>query len=374
MCWLNVSHKYRRIWHRLTPLALVLGLWGGVISLFSIQAVVVFSTSWTSVFSQVYSYWLVWVLFLPLIVWLSLRYPLQRSKMLPQLGIHIVACTLILVLNQIACRTFLPLVPPAMGHETPQRAGTNPLSAVRVVPDIIVYLVTMGTCVVFRSFRDSRERERHAMELEARLAQAKLQALRMQVNPHFLFNTLNAISTLIHTNPQIADDMVADLSELFRISLESSDDQEIPLSQELGLLERYLAIEQRRFGERLQVQQSITPELLNAAVPTLILQPIVENAIRHGIAPYKNVGKIAILGRQIGNQMILSVSDNGKMPVDYPSEEAKSSRHGIGLSNTQARLQQLYGEERLLTVHQGELGGWKVEMRIPIRPAMQTNP
>ena len=133
---------------------------------------------------------------------------------------------------------------------------------------------------------------------------------------HFLFNTLNAISALVHTNPHTADEMITDLSELFRATLESSDDQEIPLSRELKLLQRYLAIEQLRFGQRLEVEQNIAPEILDALVPTLILQPLVENAIRHGIEQQAGAGRLAVSVRRDGNQIKLSVSDNGKKRFD----------------------------------------------------------
>ena len=299
-----------------------------------------------------------------MIIWLSLRYPLERPKPFLQVGLHLVACIFIVIISQAAYRTFLPSLPPPpppSAAQTPPRPMGSP--GMRVVPDILIYLVTMSACVAFAHFRKSQERERRAIELEAHLAQAKLQALRMQINPHFLFNTLNAISTLVHTSPHTADEMITDLSELFRASLESSDDQEIPLSRELELLRRYLAIEQRRFGQRLEVEQNIDPEILNALVPPLILQPIVENAIRHGIEPQADVGRIAVNVGRDGNQIRLSVSDNGQKPFDAAIMVNK--RHGIGLTNTQARLQQLYGKGQSFSVGDGELGGWTVEIKIP---------
>ena len=238
------------------------------------------------------------------------------------------------------------------------------MPARRAAPDILVYLATMSACVAFAHFRQSQQRARKALELEARLAQAQLHALRMQINPHFLFNTLNAISTFVHTDPQTADEMITDLSEMFRASLENSDDTEIELSQEMDLLSRYLSIEQRRFGERLQVEKDIAPEVASALVPALILQPLVENAIRHGIEPQTSTGRICIRGCRLGGQVLLSVSDNGKKKIEYPIEP-KDGRHSIGLANVRDRLQQLYGREQLLTVEKGDLGGWRVELRIP---------
>ena len=240
----------------------------------------------------------------------------------------------------------------------------------RVAPDVLIYLMAMSACVAFAHFRKSQERERHAIELEASLARAKLQALRMQINPHFLFNTLNAISTLVHTSPQTADEMITDLSELFRASLESSGEHEISLARELELLQRYLAIEQRRFGQRLKVEQIIDPDILQARVPTLILQPLVENAIRHGIERKVDVGIIVIQAAREGSHLKLSVSDNGKNP--FHAAVMTGNRQGIGLANTRARLQQLYRDQQSFTVGNGELGGWTVQITLPFNPVPVT--
>lgn len=339
--------------------------------MFTFTAAVVNSEPWLVSLGHALSFWCLWMIFFPMIVWLSLRFPLERPKIFPQIGLHLAVCLLIVFVSQAAYRNFLPLpMPPpdaAPSSQLPPRAMS---SGMRVVPDILIYLVTMSACMAFAHYQKSQERERHAIELEASLAQAKLQALRMQINPHFLFNTLNAISTIVHTNPQTADDMITDLSELFRASLESSNDHEISLSRELELLQRYLAIEQRRFGQRLKVEQSIDPEILQARVPTLILQPIVENAIRHGIEAQADVGTIAIHASREGSQIKLSVSDNGKNPFD--AAVLAGNRQGIGLTNTKARLKQLYGEEQSFKVGKGELGGWKVEIKIPFNPAPTT--
>ena len=368
---LNAASIDRRLRHRLMPLWISLGLWVGLVGLFAVQAAVVNSESWSSSLSRACSFWLLWLFFLPLVMWLSLRFPLEQPKVFLQIGIHLAACALVIALSQVAYRTFMPLpqlTPDA--SQAPAKGMGSP--GMLAAPYILIYLVTMSASVAFAHYRKSQERERRAIELEARLAQAKLQALRMQINPHFLFNTLNAISSLVHTNPRVADDMITDLSELFRVSLENSDNQEIPLSRELELLRCYLAIEQRRFGERLQIERDVDPRILDALVPTLILQPIVENAIRHGIEPQAAVGKIAVRVLRNDNRIKLSVSDNGKKPVDFSLVENKSGRRGIGLANTQARLQQLYGKEQSLSIGQGELGGWTVEITLPFRPIRQT--
>jgi LytS/YehU family sensor histidine kinase len=270
----------------------------------------------------------------------------------------------------------LPLPPPpALELAPPLHLKMRPMSTgMRAAPDILIYLATMSVCVAFAHFRQSQQRARLALELEAQLAQSQLHALRMQINPHFLFNTLNAISTFVHTAPQTADEMITDLGEMFRATLEASEGAEIALSQEMDLLSRYLSIERRRFGERLQVEKDISPELAGALVPALILQPLVENAIRHGIEPKTGVGRIAIRGCRRGSDILLSVCDNGTKEVKYPLAH-KNGRHSIGLANVQERLQRLYGREQLLSVEKGELGGWKVELKIPFHrtPAKQAD-
>ena len=350
---------------RLTPLWFGICLWGGLVILFSFTGPLVNSEPWSVSLVHTCSFWLLWLFFFPAIVWLSLRFPLERPNIFLQAGCHLVACALVVIVSQVAYRTFLPLPPPPQDTAPASQNFPRPVISIgfRMGPDIVIYLLTMSSCVAFAHFRKSQERERRAIELEAHLAQAQLQLLRMQINPHFLFNTLNAISTLVHTSPHTADEMITDLSELFRFSLESSNDQEIPLSRELELLRRYLAIEQRRFGQRLEIEQNADPEILDALVPPLILQPIVENAIRHGIETQAGLGRIAISARRNGNQVKLSVSDNGKKPFDASIKEDK--RQGIGLANTRARLQQLYGKEQSFSIVNGDLGGWTVEIKIP---------
>ena len=356
---------------RLAPLWIALCLWFGLVILFTFIIAIGNSEQLTVSLAHASSLWFLWLFFFPLIIWLSLRFPLERPKIVSQTGIHLATCLLVVMVSQAAYRTFLPMpLPPLDAARLSAFPPPAMSSGVRVMPDVFMYLVLMSACVAFTHFQKAQERERRAIELEASLAQAKLQALRMQINPHFLFNTLNAISTLVHTHPQTADDMITDLSELFRASLESSNEHEITLARELELLQRYLAIEQRRFGPRLKVEQSIDPEILQARVPTLILQPIVENAIRHGIEPQTDAGTIVIRAARDGDQIRLSVNDNGKKP--FNAAILAGNRQGIGLANTRARLQQLYGQEQVFAVGEGEPGGWKVEIKIPFNPAPPT--
>lgn len=236
-------------------------------------------------------------------------------------------------------------------------------------------LVGVGYAMEFhRRYRD-RELEASRLELEAsrlelaataletRLVEAQLQTLKSQIQPHFLFNTLNAISTLVHHDPQRADRMITCLADLLRTTLAHRQHQEVTLREELELLEPYLEIEQTRFGERLTLEVQASPEALGARVPHLVLQPLIENAIRHGIAPQRGPGWISVGAAVRDGVLLLRVRDNG-LGVD-PERVERSE--GIGLANIRARLEQLYGGGASLRIVARDEGGTLVELHIPCR-------
>jgi two-component system, LytTR family, sensor kinase len=208
-----------------------------------------------------------------------------------------------------------------------------------------------------------RARRELAADLQAQLAGAQLDALRRQLDPHFLFNTLNAISSLVERDPRGVRRMIARLSELLRYSLEGGDDPEIPLRQEIELLGRYLDIMQVRFQGRLEVTQRVEEAALDALVPALVLQPLVENAIRHGIEKLEGEGRVAIEATVEGSSLVLRVRDNG--PGSVPA--ARDGRQGVGLSNTTARLERLYGTDQHFALVSLEEGGTMAEVRLPLR-------
>jgi two-component sensor histidine kinase len=218
-------------------------------------------------------------------------------------------------------------------------------------------------------YKAYRERERQASALATELVQARLQALRMQINPHFLFNTLNTISALIHENPDAADRMIVRLSELLRRTLDRGDVQEVPLREELDFLRSYLEIEQMRFPDRLTVTFDIEPKTNELLVPHLILQPLVENALRHGIMPREEPGRVAISAAITGGDTLeLKVWNNGNNlsdPSDLSNPSDDRPREGIGLKNVRSRLAQLYGGAQEFTLGNVAGGGVEARIRIP---------
>lgn len=229
--------------------------------------------------------------------------------------------------------------------------------------NLLVYGVIVGASHGIEYYRRYRERELRASELEKLLAEARLQTLRAQLHPHFLFNTLNSISSLMHRDVAAADRMLVRLSELLRAALEATHQQEAPLREELALLRRYLEIEQIRFGPRLTVDFDVPPDTLELAVPQLLLQPLVENALKHGIAPRKAGGRVTVRARRDGDWLRLSVCDNGAGPAASPRPG------GVGLANTRARLEHLYGARHEFHFGPGPEGGFAVHLSLPARPA-----
>jgi two-component system, LytTR family, sensor kinase len=203
------------------------------------------------------------------------------------------------------------------------------------------------------------ERERATADLRTQLVQARLDALRGQLHPHFLFNTLNAVATLMHEDVDAADQMLTRLADLLRLALERGT-AEVTLAEELGFAERYLAIMQHRFSDRLTVTYEASESVANALVPTFVTQPLVENALEHGIARRPGPGRVEIAARRENGMLELSVTDDGP-GVAVPSTA------GIGLSNTRARLHQLYGDASAVILESVVGGGTRAVLRIPYR-------
>ncbi len=209
--------------------------------------------------------------------------------------------------------------------------------------------------------RQHRDREIRAAHLRAELSAAQLQMLKVQLHPHFLFNTLHAVSSLMYVDVEAADRMLVRLSELLRRTLQTMEAQTVALAEEMSFLEPYLEIEQVRLAERLRVEVRMEPEALEARVPHLILQPLVENAIRHGIAPRVEGGNLSIEARVEGERLLLSVADDG-----VGLGNARTAGEGVGLGNTRSRLERLYGAAASLELKERPGGGVRVEVTLPL--------
>lgn len=228
---------------------------------------------------------------------------------------------------------------------------------------VLTYWIVLVVLRGLESTRRLREERLRRAELEAQLAQSQLQALRTQIQPHFLFNTLNAISALALAEPLQARKMIARLSDLLRLTLEEHHLQLLPLARELEFVHHYLEIQQARFRDRLDTHFDVADEALRAEVPCMILQPLVENALQHGLLAKVSHGSLRILARRDGQHLRVAVEDDG---LGLPSNGVVE---GVGLGNTRARLERLFGEAASLRMQTLDGGGTRVELRVPFQPA-----
>ena len=306
------------------------------------------------------SEWLFLGALTPITYYLGQRYPLRRHDWPRALAVH-TAGALALCIGWATLGVLLGALLdrfPAQGN-----LPHDLLSWVlRSVPwSVFMYFTVLGCVYAFTYFLEAREREAQASRLAAQLAEARLGALRMQLNPHFLFNSLNAVMVLVREqNTAAASRMLELLSDVLRQALRTDQPQEVPLSDELNFIERYLAIEQVRFSDRLRVVWSIDDRALNALVPGFILQPLVENAIKHGIVRHADAGRLEISARVVGGHLELAIRDDG---VGMSATQAE----GVGLGNTRERLRTLYGEEASLHIEGRAGGGTEVVLMLPFR-------
>ena len=227
--------------------------------------------------------------------------------------------------------------------------------------DLMVYFAVLGAGIARDYFLRYQARLEETARLQSQLTQARLDALRAQLNPHFLFNTLNAVSALVERDPKGVRRMIARLSDLLRYTLDESTDQEVPLHRELDLLGEYIELMQIRFQGKLEVAMHVEDGARDALVPNLLLQPIVENAIKHGITHLPTAGAIALRAARDGDDLLISVSDNGPGPG--------SGDEGVGLANTNERLEQMYGSGYRVALRAGTPSGTVAELRLPFHTA-----
>ncbi len=301
-----------------------------------------------------------WALATPIVLWLSRRYNFAQQPLAKFLAIHFLSAVVISIVQSpyyfLVRLIVFPDVPLSL---------TRPLELVYINLDrqLLIYSVILLLSHAFEYYQRYREREWKASQLEAQLAIAQLQALKMQLRPHFLFNALHSISTLIHENVEAADTMIARLGDFLRLALEHTGQQKVPLRDELESAQSYVDIERIRFGDRLRLELDIEPETLDALVPSFLWQPVVENAIRHGIETLSSVGRITLRSKSINGRLQLQVQDNGgglSKRGDNPIKE------GIGLSNTRASLEQLYGDRYSFDLTDAPEGGVLVTLTIPL--------
>jgi two-component system, LytTR family, sensor kinase len=313
--------------------------------------------------------WL-WAAATPLVFWLSSRFTLERSTWMTRIPMLI----LIGIVMAIAVYAAIDVLRPLL--VAPRRAARfgvwRDIANFRFVNELLFYFAILAAGYARVYFLRDREQAAHSARLQAQLAEARLDALRMQINPHFLFNTLHAISAMVDRDPSGVRKMIARLSDLLRHTIESRGTDEIPLRQELVFLDRYIEIMEIRFQGRLRVARTIEEEALDALVPNLILQPIVENALEHGVSRAGESGVVEIGARRSGERLVITVRDNGpgpggQAPSAVRTGEAPVLQLGVGLRNTRARLEQLHGDAATFSLRAGEGGGAVAEIVLPYR-------
>lgn len=372
-------------------LGFLLIAWLAVVTLFSIQLNIISGFPVTQALRLAVPLWLIWLILAPATIFIALRFPFGNGRNTFHAGILIAVCIVFVMASQALTRNFMsrrggimiPTGPPpwirmatveealnnsTVGDQTQSsksRVGLPlNISAARSTFDVLIFWTLVSACQAYAWIGRAREQEKQALKAEANATQAQLQALQSQLNPHFLFNSLNAITALVHTNPSVADEMLTDLSRLLRATLDSESRQTITLSEELQLLDCYLEIESTRFGNRLNIVRKFDPSTMEVRVPTFILQPLVENAIRHGIEQCTSDGTIQIITALHNDRLILTIKDSGP---GFDINKNHQQLGGIGISNTRQRLIHLYGDCAKLSITNGKTDGCQVMLDLPLK-------
>jgi signal transduction histidine kinase len=320
-----------------------------------------------------FGYWYSWALLAPIVLYLARRFSFERGAWLRSLPVHVVAILVVTFLHVVMSQwVSSQVIQQFWTADEPGAAKATVTWWSRVWRlylmsfdwEMMTYWAIVGFHHAVAYYRQAQDRTLRASQLETRLAEAQLQALQRQLHPHFLFNTLNAISALMHRDVEAADTMLAKLSDLLRMALDQPGVQEVPLKDELDFLQKYLEIEQARFGSRLAVRYDIDPQTLDALVPNLLLQPLVENSVRHAVAVRVEPGTIEVAARRDGDRLELQVRDNGP---GLPKGRVPVNGAGVGLANTRSRLEHLYGASHRLAFVEPPGGGLAVVVTIPFR-------
>ena len=346
------------------PFLRYVGLWSVVVVLFALQWYLhdaIEGNAWSMLDYLRWSMvqWYTWAALAPAVFRLAARYPIAfplrwkaiRMQLVASTGVTFVA----IVVGAVVSHLFEP---GTLSTQFWQFAGKH------VATGFLTYWALLAVQHALHFHREKTRREVEAAQLATELAQSRLQVLKTQLQPHFLFNTLHAIVTLLDEDTASAEDMLLRLSDLLRAFLEDYDGQEIPLHRELALLDLYLGIQRTRFKDRLTTQIYVAPETLDCAVPSLILQPLVENAIRHGIGKHVGSDCVEIEARREGDSLCIDVRNRNSV-LEAPA--ANDGRKGIGFSNTQLRLRELYGERAEIRLDMLWPKGVACRIRLPFR-------
>ncbi len=328
---------------------------------------------WLQAVGFEFLYWTPFALLTPFLLFMVRRFRLEPGLLRRNLSFHMAgavvfafAQTLIAFALQYATVVALKFPPESIDAMV---ANLRVAFWLVVITALWKYWVIIGLWYAFDYYRRYREREARASQLEARLATSQLQALKMQLQPHFLFNTLHSVSMLNLTDANAANRVLVKLSELLRITLDSNSSQEVPLEKEIDFLDRYLEIESIRFQDRLDVRFLFDDDVQDSLVPNLVLQPLVENAIRHGISKSSSASTIEVRARSSDGKLVLEVADDGPgLPAGWSADRDT----GLGLTNTRERLERLYGEGQQLEFESAPGGGLTVRITLPFRRAQRS--
>jgi two-component system LytT family sensor kinase len=367
-----------RLWkRRWFKLALIWGIWTLIALFFSGQIyfmslIADIREEMSSPFFAQFSYCYLWALATPLVIWLAQRFPIERQRWHRSLLIHILSGLFIVVILSAAYHLSIYFW---------YSQDSKPYSLWYTVRSVIfnssqgfgIYSLILLFVHAYSYYRSYQAAMLLKVQVEGQLSQAQLQALKMQLQPHFLFNTLHSISALLNKDKEAARKMIARLGDFLRLTLENSGAQEVTLQQEIEFLTCYLEIQRVRFQDRLTTSLDVEAEALDAQVPNLILQPIVENAIRHGISQRSTPGLIEIQAKRQNGVLRIRVRDNGPgLPVNRSHE--KLFQKGLGLANTQTRLMRLYGNAHRFELANDPGGGLVVTLEIPVTHAPDPAP
>jgi len=309
--------------------------------------------------------WWSWGMVTPLILWVDRQIPVSNKQLARRVLAHFLPSLLVTSVYVYLLGAFRA----AFGIDE-----WNGLASIRFLADALRgmflwnwlnYWLIFGAWQVYQYYKHYLSSELRLERLEKSFSEARLNALRMQLDPHFLFNALNTISSQVERDPKLARRMIEHLGDLLRLSLESKEKQEVPLAEEMAFLEHYLAIQKIRFGDHLRIETQIAPEVKYASVPCLFVQPLVENAIRHGISRRASGGTVIVSAHRDGNRLDIRVLDDG---VGLPTGWTLENSSGVGLSVTRQRVAGLYPDgETCFAVNRRASGGTEVEISLPLR-------